>query len=441
MPVTGGERIGWDQQISTGSIQDHQFTAFVDGRRTSLPDIKCASAPGPSGYPCSAQLPYMTDGRHTIRLAASRRVDGEEPVSDRSAELVVIKGGGASAASAAADLRVPASDPGAPALPGDDAIAVEIVATHLAPVSDLAILPDGRLVIAEKPGVVRILPSRANEMTGITALDGVSQPAGGLMAIAAHPAFSRNHLLYLLFATDTSPGMYRLARGREVAGRLGEIAVLGDLAPAERDGSGGLRFGADGKLYVALSDLSGADRGQASYRGTLLRLDDDGRTPDDSRSGSPVFSSGHARVLGLAPAPMPGAWLVSEITEGGRIRLLRRDSHAPGSPAPRALLELGAAAHPAGLIVYSGLAFPRWKGHLLAARLDGQGITRVPPDAETSNPGMLPNLAAGFGRIRSLVEAADGSIYFGTANRDLAALPGSSDDDRVVRVSPPVRGS
>lgn len=436
--VTGSERIGWDQQISAGSIQDHQFMAFVDGRRTSLPDIQCAAAPGPSGYLCSAQLPYMTDGRHTIRLAASRRRDAEEPVSDRSGELVVIK---RSSGTAAADARVAESEPDVPrGAAADAAFAVEIVATNLAPVSDLAVLPDGRLVIAERSGFVRILSNRGSGMGGITALDGVSQTGGGLMAIAAHPAFSRNHLLYLLYATDTSRGVYRLARGREVAGRLGEFAALGDLAPAERDGSGALRFGADGKLYVALSSLSAAADPEASYRGKVLRLEDDGRTPDDSAGGSPVFSSGYARVFGVAPAPMTGAWFATEVAEGGRIRLLRRNTPGAASPEPRSLIELGAAVRPGGLLVYSGRAVPSWRGNLLVALLDGQGIMRVPLSGEATKPTLLPHLAA-FGRIRSLVEDGDGSIYFGTANRELAAVDGSSDDDRVVRVSPRVPGA
>ena len=443
IPITGSERIGWDQQISSGDIDDHQFIAFVDGRRTSLPDIQCAGAPGPSGYACSAQLPSMTDGRHTIRLAASRIGGGEvEPVSDKSAELVLIKGPAGITVEAAAGLRIPASDPGAPPVGADDeAIAVEIVATHLAPVNDLAALPDGRLVIGEKNGTVRILSGRATEAASMTVLDGVSQAGGGLLAIAPHPAFSRNHLLYLLYAADTNHGVsYRLARGREVGGRLGEMAVLADLAPAEDGGSGALRFGPDGKLYVALSDLRAAEHGGLSYRGSLLRLEDDGRTPEDSLGASPVVSRGHTRVLGIAAVPQAGAWLVTEFFEGGRVRLLRRHTRTSAPPRPLSLLELGGGAHPGGLIVYSGRAFPRWQGHVFIARLDGQGITTVALNDKARTPATVPNLAGTFGRIRSLAEGRDGSIYFGTANADRTPRAGS-DEDRVMRISPRVRGS
>lgn len=429
--VTGSERIGWDQEIIPGSnIRDYQFTAFVDARRTSLPDVQCAASTA-SSYSCSAQLPYMTDGRHTIRIAAARGADRDSPMSDRSEELVVIKGQAAAATTGPQSSGVDL-----------DAIVVETVATHLSPVNDLAALPDGRLVIAERSGSVSVVSTRATDAAAVTILDDVSQAGGGLMAIAPHPAFARTHLLYLLYAADTERGtMYRLARGREVEGTLGQIAVLGDLASAEPDGSGALRFGADGKLYVALSDLSADGDGGSSYRGKLLRLDDEGRTPSDSPGGSPVISSGHKRVLGLAAAPVAGGgWFEAEMAPLGRIHLLRRGVPvAPGGESMRRpILSL---PRPGGILVYSGRAFGEWQGDLLVARMDGEGITRAALDATALAPEPLPALARRFGRIRSLVEAPDGSIYFGTANRGGDASAALPQDDRVVRLTPRRGGS
>ena len=433
IPVTGSERIGWDQEIvAGGNIRDYEFTAFVDARRTTLPDVQCGTTAGPSGYSCSAQLPYMTDGQHTIKIAATRGVAGQDPMSDRSQEIVVIKGQAATAATA--DLPTSGID--------FDGRVLEAVATHLSPVNDLAALPDGRIVVAEKSGIVRVLPIRSNDAAVITVVDGVSQAGGGLMAIAPHPAFSRNRLLYLLYAADTDRGvMYRLARGREVEGSLGQIAVLGDLAPAEPDGSGALRFGADGKLYMALSDLSADGAAPASYRGKMLRLDEDGRTPEDSSRASPVFSSGYARVSGVAPAPLAGAWFEAESGQEGRVHLVHRGITSSPGPEPlrRPFLNLPDSG---GLLVYSGRAFSEWQGDLLVARLDGSGITRVPLKSTVPAPEPLTKLAGLFGRIRSLVEAADGSIYFGTANRGVDdASAARAQDDRVLRLRPLKAGS
>lgn len=438
--VTGNERIAWEQDVSAGgSIRDYRFVAFVDARRTTLPDIQCSTTAGAAGHTCSSQLPYLTEGRHIIRIVASRPVDGREPSSDRSEELIVIKtaAGAVAAIESAAAMRNP--DGPAPAPQTDrDATVIEIAATHLAPVNDLAALPDGRIVVAERSGVVRVLPDRAAAAASITVLDRVSQDGGGLMGIAVHPGFAANHLLYLLYAADTDRGvMYRLARGREVEGVVGELAVLADLAPAERGGSGALRFGADGKLYLVLSDLS-ADPGAAStYRGKVLRLDDDGRTPADSPGGSPVFSGGHKRVSGLAPAAFADGVFEAETAQTGRIHLLRRGTQVDGDRSGRApMLDLGNSARPGGLLVYSGRAFPEWQGDLLVARMDGEGISRVSIHGGVASASPLPNLSRIYGRIRSLVEAADGSIYFGTSNRDEESAAPAADDDRVMRLIP-----
>ena len=440
--VTGNERIGWEQDVSAGgNIREYQFIVFVDARRTTLPDVQCSSTAGPSGHTCSAQLPYMTEGRHTLRIVASRPVDGREPTSDRSEELIVIKASAGSTIAVEASAAVPRNpDAPAPAPQTDhEAAVVEIVASHLAPVTDLAALPDGRMVIAEKSGFIRILPARAAAAASITGLERVSQDGGGLMGIAPHPGFASNHLLYLLYAADTDRGvMYRLARGREVDGVVGELAVLADLAPAERGGSGALRFGGDGKLYIVLSDLStDVEPGASTYRGKVLRLDDDGRTPADSPGGSPIFSSGHKRAFGLAPAPLAGGWFEAETARTGRIHLLRRGAQADGMQSGRLpMLDLGGAARPGALLVYSGGAFAEWQGDLLVARMDGEGITRVSMNGTAASAVPVPNLSRIYGRIRSLAEASDGSIYFGTANRDAESSAVSGDDDRVMRLTP-----
>lgn len=442
--VTGTERIGWEQQVVAGSnIREYEFAAFVDARRTTLPDIQCSAEPGPSGHVCSAQLPYMTDGQHTIKIAASRLVEGRAPMSDRSDALIVIKG--VAASTVVAELRIPSPHNPEGAQPfisqDSEGMAVDVVATGLAPVTDLAALPDGRIVIAEKSGLLRVVSDGRVAAAPMAAVQRVAQDGGGLMSVAPHPAFALNHLLYLLYAADTDRGVtYRLARGREVDGLLGELAVLGDLAPAEPGGSGALRFGADGMLYLALSDLStpAAPASTASYRGKVLRLDDEGRTPDDSPSASPIFSSGHRLPSGLAVAPLDGRLFEAETAGSGRIHVLRQGARYGATAGPLGeapAWDLGPGARPGGIIVYSGRAFPRWRGDLLVARQDGEGIMRVPLRGAGSADSALPNLTRAYGRIRSVVEAADGSLYFGTANRD-AASSASEDDDRVVRVRP-----
>lgn len=451
IPVNGSERIGWDQQDEGAPVAAYQFVAYVDSRPTSLPSLACSNTPGPSGYACSALLPPLTDGLHTIKIVASRRVNGELVVGTRSEGFVVTKGSAASQQPSVDGLNV---DRAAPEKPADGRIRdqatprrevrstfeVTIVAAGLDAVSDLAALADGRVLIAESSGRVRVLADGLMTPASGTLRD-VAAASGGLMSIVTHPRFAANHLLFLLYAADTSRGaVYRLARGREVGGTLGEMAVIADFAPAPSGGTGAIRFGADGKLYVALADLSDPGSGPshpASLVGKVLRLNDDGTTPDDNPRSSPVISIGHLMVRGLAAAG-DGRVFAAETAVTGRVNLVGRGTSGDarsGVVRDRPTSDLGVSARPAGLLVYAGRAFPQWRGHLLVARLDG-GIDTIPVDGLAL--GRPVNIFGGeFGRLRSLAEGPGGLLYFGTANESTSPVG----ENRVVRLAPPRDGT
>ena len=157
--------------------------------------------------------------------------------------------------------------------------------------SALAIADDGTLVVGQQAGGIRVL--RGGVLVGETALAGDAASDGGVLDVALDPAFARTHLVYVLDTVPGPPVSFRLARYREVDGRLGERAVILDRVPASPvHASGALAFGGDGQLYVALDDggdAADADR-SGLYNGKVMRLTAEGRTPADQPSG-PLFAS------------------------------------------------------------------------------------------------------------------------------------------------------
>jgi glucose/arabinose dehydrogenase len=454
--VNGDERIGWDQEITTSTaIGDYRFSVYVDGRGSPLPGVTCDAQPGPQGYLCSAPLPPLTDGRHTLNITAVRKSssaagEGESP---RSVRLTVVKGAAslrlrksAAILPGAAPMAPPAARGDSPARPpvtvNGERLQVQDVIRGLGSVADLAALPDGRILVAENAGRIRVLAGDVLQAEPLVVLADVAPGSGGLVSIAVHPLFAANHLLYILYAADRGGrAVYSITRGREVNGRLGEIAVLMDAAAADAQAAGAIRFGSDGKLYVALP--SAAEPGNdsaASLLGKVLRLNDDGTTPADNPRASPVYSSGHGLTLGLASDLTTGRMFDAEKARTGLVHALLSDADygaAGGRAQPVA--DLGPGALPAGILVYSGAAFPAWRGQILVARYDGAGIDRV--DSGAGSVHSFAELGREYGRIRALVEGLEGSIYFGTANGPATSVPDQDVHDRIARITPAPHGT
>ena len=142
-------------------------------------------------------------------------------------------------------------------------VRVEVVATGLEVPWSLAFVPDGRLLVTERPGRVRVLANGRLVPEPALALDDVYANAeAGTMGIAVDPRFEENGLVYLLYTRD-SPGrgpVNRVVRYREVGNVLAEATVLLDEIPASfRHDGGRIRFGPDGLLYVTMGDVLEAD--------------------------------------------------------------------------------------------------------------------------------------------------------------------------------------
>lgn len=328
---------------------------------------------------------------------------------------------------------------------------VQVVLTGLEIPWSLAFVPDGRLFITERPGRVRIMQNGALLPTPALVLSDIAANGeSGAMGLAVHPQFGTNRFVYLAYTARVGSGMVnRVVRYREVGNALGEPAVLLDNIPAASIHDGGrLRFGPDGKLYLTMGDAAEPSTAQdaASMNGKIFRMNDDGSVPGDNPLSSFLWSYGHRNPQGIDWHPVTGELWATEHGNSGNDELNRiqagRNYGWPVIEGSRTqagmetpVLFYDPAIAPSGMSFYTGSAIDAFRNNIFFATLRGQHLHRVRLDP--SNPQRVVGeerlLENRFGRIRDVVSAPDGSLYFCTNNRDGrgTAIP---EDDRVVRI-------
>ena len=319
---------------------------------------------------------------------------------------------------------------------------VETVATGLEVPWDIAFLPDGRALVTERPGRVRLLDA-GGELRGepVARIDVAAQGEGGLLGLALDPQFEDNRFVYLyLTAAD---GM-RLARYRFEDGRLSEDAViLGEIQAGPIHDSGRIAFGPDERLYIATGDAGRPQLAQDpdSRNGKFLRM-----TPEQYRGDggeAEIFSLGHRNPQGLDWEPGSGRLVATEhgptgddeinaIREGRNYGWPRVTGTDHGDfAAPLVVYRETIAPSGATFVTQPGSA---WTGDLLVAALRGEQLRRVALEGDGDRGEAL--FEGRFGRLRTVVEAPDGSLYVLTSNRDGRGDP-VAEDDRILRIVPP----
>ena len=332
-------------------------------------------------------------------------------------------------------------------------VGVQVLATRLVIPWALAFAPDGRLFITERPGRVRIFQDGSLvPQPALTLTDVITTGESGVLGLALHPSFASNRLVYLVYTAAGEDGAVgRLVRFREVAGTLGEAAVLLDDVPAANIHNGSrVRFGPDGRLYLSFGDAAAPSRAQdlASLNGKILRLADDGTTPGDNPFNSPVWSWGHRNPQGFDWHPATGDMFETEHGQTGNDEInaidrgrnygwpdIEGSETRSGMETP--LRSFSPSVAPSGASFYRGAAFPAFRNDLFVATLRGEALLRVRLDA--ANPRRVVSverlLEHRFGRLRDVVSGPDGFLYVVTNNRDGRGTP-TADDDRLLRLVP-----
>lgn len=310
----------------------------------------------------------------------------------------------------------------------------------------IAFLPDGRLLITEKPGRLLIV---SQDGTG-THVDGVPKVyyrgQDGLLDIAVSPHFAGDATIFLTYVSpQDGGGILMLARARlRDSGHdasLDDLRVLWRQQPASRGGQPGgiIAFAPDGQhLFLSVGDRMEPDSAQDpdAARGKILRLNLDGSIPPDNPMASQpgiralTWTTGHRNPYGLAFAPDGQLWENEMGPRGGDElnRIIRGRNYGwpvvsngdqyDGTPIPRHSTHPEFEAPrvywtpviaPAGLAFYHGDQFPAWRGSALIGGLVSHGLVRI-AFAPDGNARQADRWSLGA-RIRDVAVAPDGTVW------------------------------
>lgn len=336
---------------------------------------------------------------------------------------------------------------------------LEIVATGLNTVWQIAEIPDGRIIFTQRNGIVKIIENNTLLNTDVINLgETVSKKGeGGLLGIAVDPDFLSNKFIYLYFTFEENSQLKnRLVRYEEKErNTFKENQILINNIPGGVNHNGGvLAFGPDKKLYVGVGERyeTSAAQDLNDLGGKILRLNNDGTIPADNPfENSYIWSYGHRNPQGLA-------WS----TDG---KVMYSTEHGPSGSQGCCKDEINIIQKGknygwpeiTGDEIKDGMVSPAWfsgenmtwapgdieyiskgkmKDNLIFTGLRGQALYKATLDS--SNPDKITKVEEiykDFGRLRAVIQLSNGDILFSTSNKDGRGKPADG-DDKIIRVRP-----
>jgi glucose/arabinose dehydrogenase len=349
-------------------------------------------------------------------------------------------------------------------------ILVRVLTTELSHPWSMAFLPDGDMLVTERPGRLRIFRNGELDPTPIAGIPEVSDAGQftGLLEVALHPRFADNQQIYLTYRTADEESRVVLARGRFDGAAVRDLTTIFEASgnPFTTSSGSRLLFAPDGTLFMPVggtpnatsSGLRAQDPGDPA--GKILRLRDDGTAPQDNPFvGRPgylpeIYSMGHRNPMGIALHPETGElWAAEHGAQGGdevNVVLPGRNYGWPtvslgreysggriseqwwreGMEVPT-IVWLPSIA-PSGMMFYTGDRFPGWTGDLfvgamMVGRVQRTGrIERVVLNESGEEIGRESILTEFRQRIRDIRQGPDGLIYVLT----------DEDEGALIRIEP-----
>lgn len=333
----------------------------------------------------------------------------------------------------------------------ETAFTTKVITSALVKPWSMAALPDGRFLVTEKEGSMRIVSTNgtvSNKITGVPTVDAAGQ--GGLLGLALDPDFTNNRMIYFVFSEPVAGGNHAAvakARLNNDESAIENVTVIYRVTPTykgDKHNGGKLAFNKDGHLFVSSgerSDMATRPLAQdnSTSLGKILLITKTGQAVTDPlmlpkpNDRPEIFSSGHRNPLGIAIHPTTGElWEAEMGPKGGdEINIIRRGINY-GWPVITYGIEYNGATigegftqkagyeqpvyywdpviSPGGIAFYTGATIPEWKHNLFVASLSGKHLIRLVLDGNKVT-GEERLLASENQRFRDVCMGKDGKLY------------------------------
>ncbi len=309
----------------------------------------------------------------------------------------------------------------------------EIILTDLEIPWEIAFLPDGRMLVTERPGSL-VLVDESKEIIEVDSVSHIGE--GGLLGLAVHPDFSQNNWIYLYFTSEENGEIVnQVERFQLTDNNLTDQTVIIDNMPGGFTHNGGrIKFGPDGYLYISTGDAGNPNLSQDenSLAGKILRLNDDGSIPDDNPFENAVWSLGHRNPQGFTWDDQERLWATEHgssaedelnlIQPGENYGwpIIRGDEEREDMVSPVIHSGTDTTWAPAGAVYFQGSIY---FGGLRGSRLYQYQI---------EEDQLVEHLVDKYGRLRA-VSLQNEFLYLSTSNTDGRGNP-VPEDDRVIKV-------
>ncbi|MCA1490882.1 PQQ-dependent sugar dehydrogenase [Ensifer sp. NBAIM29] len=342
-------------------------------------------------------------------------------------------------------------------------IVVETLTTGLEHPWAVEALPDGALIVTERPGRLRILRDGKLSAPISDVPEVAAHGQGGLLDVALDPQFATNRTLYLTFAARGEGGYGTvvaravLSEDEERLTNVEEIFRMNRFTRAGQHFGSRIAFDRDGSLFFGIGDRGDDERAQdpRDHAGSILHINTDGSIPasnpyrGDTGGRAEIWSIGHRNPQGIAFDPVEGTLLTVEhgarggdevnnplpgrnygwpvITYGRDYSGAEIGEGSAKEGLEQPLYYWDPSIAPGAIAVYRGKMFPEWDGDLLVAALKYQLLARMDRDESGAIIAEERLFDGEFGRLRDVVVAPDGALLMVT----------DEDNGAVLRVSKP----
>lgn len=349
-------------------------------------------------------------------------------------------------------------------------IGISSIVQNIESPSAIDVSKDGRIFFAEKIGQIMTMTVNNGKLAdhSILNIGAVQLGENGLLGFALSPNFTENHLMYAYYTYANGNKIFnRVIMLKEIADKVVDSKVIIDAIPAAEFNNGGrIKFGPDNKLYVSTGDAMMPNFAQDlnSLAGKILRINPDGTIPlNNPLSGSPVYAYGFQNVQGLAWHPRtnrlyaldesrsgndeiniikPGGnygWPIKECALGStnsntsttssgssHNNTNTANTHHGGGKLEDPVICFSPALEPSGAIFAASNRLG-YQNDLIIASLRGY-LREINLDSNTQG-----TILEGYGRLRDIIEAPDGSLLVATSNKDGFGIAGPN-DDKILRI-------